>query len=373
MPLLDLPSETLISIYEHLGPTELRRDVEYLLVRKRLYKVARYTYLKDLQLSKLRLSSYDLERLPPKRSLLFRLIQRKANHMSIKLVGRPSRKVSLTSWDEGPMESRSAEDQEDDIDERVIVNGKATRIWEGDWQPALQNWRRLINQQLRYLTDSLPFFGNLNSFSLEASCENDADDGPRWDYLYAATVFHVVQKLPVGLPSLNLDICGTELLDNGGNGIHICPLLGQRLKEFRSVRLRMRSICPKLFQDCNVIDSLDNLIIRLNLPMYSDYDGDNEHYDAKLCRQYGRTLIPQDLMKKMASIGIAYGRQLAHQTFRIGCRGPGISAINLCVIDCLSKEVLCNPSEIFCYEEDGRSWGWNEENQYLRRAGRFQR
>jgi hypothetical protein len=135
----------------------------------------------------------------------------------------------------------------------------------------------------------------------------------------------------------------------------------------------MRSICPKLFQDCNVIDSLDNLIIRLNLPMYSDYDGDNEHYDAKLCRQYGRTLIPQDLMKKMASIGIAYGRQLAHQTFRIGCRGPGISAINLCVIDCLSKEVLCNPSEIFCYEEDGRSWGWNEENQYLRRAGRFQR
>jgi len=56
----------------------------------------------------------------------------------------------------------------------------------------------------------------------------------------------------------------------------------------------MRSICPKLFQDCNVIDSLDNLIIGLNLPMYSDYDGDNEYYDAKLCRQYGRTLIPQD-------------------------------------------------------------------------------
>ena len=106
MPSIELPFEILIAIYEHLGPTELRRDVDYLLVCKRLYKAARYTYLKDLQLSRLRLSSYDLERLPPKGSLLFQLIQRKANHMSIKLVGRPSRKVSQTSWDEGPLESR---------------------------------------------------------------------------------------------------------------------------------------------------------------------------------------------------------------------------------------------------------------------------
>jgi len=371
MPLLDLPSETLISIYEHLGPTELRRDVEYLLVCKRLYKIARYTYLKDLQLSKLRLSSHDLERLPPKGSLLFRLIQRKANHMSITLVGHPSRKVSLTSWDEGPSESRIAKDREGDIDERVIVNGKTIRIWEGDWQPALQNWKRLINQQLRYLADSLPFFGNLQSFSLEASCENDADDGPRWDYLYAVTVFHLVQKLPAGLPSLNLDICGTELLDSGGNGVHICPLLGQRLKEFRSVRLRMRSICPELFQDCDVINPLDNLIIRLNLPTYSDYQCDNEYYDAKLCRQYGQKVAQQDLTKKMASIGIVYGRQLAHQTFRIGYRDPKFSGINLRVVDCLSKEVLYNPFSGFCHREDGRSWCWNEERQSLRREGRF--
>jgi len=164
------------------------------------------------------------------------------------------------------MESRLVEDREGDIDERVIVNGKAICIWEGDWQPALQNWRRLINQQLRYLADNLPFFGNLQSFSFEASCENDADDGPRWDYLYAVTVFHLVQKLPAGLLSLNLDICGTELFENGGSELHMCQLLGQRLKEFRSVRLRLRSICPELFQDCKVSDSLEKLIIRLNLP-----------------------------------------------------------------------------------------------------------
>jgi len=53
------------------------------------------------------------------------------------------------------------EDREGYIDERVIINGKTIRIWEGDWQPALQKWRRLVNQQLRHLADSLPLFGNL--------------------------------------------------------------------------------------------------------------------------------------------------------------------------------------------------------------------
>lgn len=370
MPLLDLPSEILISIYEHLGPTELRRDVEYLLVCKRLYKAAHIMYLRDLQLSKLRLSSYDLERLPPKGSLLFRLIQHKANHLSVTLVGHPSRKVSLTSWDEGPV-SQFAEDQEVDIDERVIVDGKVIRIWEGDWQPALQNWKSLINQKLGYLAENLPLFRNLQSFSFEASCESDADEGPRWDYLFAATVFHLIQELPTGLLSLNLDICGTELLDSGGNGFHICPLLGQRLKRFRSARLRMRSICPMLFQACDAIDSLDTLIIRLNLPMYSDYHGGNEYYDAKLCRQYGQIVAQQDLARRMASRGIAYGRQLAHETFRIGCRFPISSVISLCVIDCLSEEVLSNPSGVLCYEEDARSWCWNEESQSLRQGSRF--
>lgn len=46
MPLLNLPLEILISIYENLGSIELRRDVEYLLVCKRLYKAAQRMYLK---------------------------------------------------------------------------------------------------------------------------------------------------------------------------------------------------------------------------------------------------------------------------------------------------------------------------------------
>jgi len=75
----------------------------------------------------------------------------------------------------------------------------------------------------------------------------------------------------------------------------------------------MRSICPGLFPNCNVIDSLDNLITRLNLPMYSDYHGGNEYYDAKLCRQYARIVARQDLAKKMGLVGIGYGRQLAHR------------------------------------------------------------
>lgn len=135
---------------------------------------------------------------------------------------------------------------------------------------ALQIWRRLINQQLEYFADNLPFFGNLQSLNFETSCENDADDGPRWNCLYAAIVFHLVQKLPIGLPSLNLDICGAELVDNGGNGIRICPLLGQRLKKSRTVRLPLRSICSRLFQDCDVIGSLDKLIITHGLLMYAD-------------------------------------------------------------------------------------------------------
>jgi len=42
-----------------------------------------------------------------------------------------------------------------------------------------------------------------------------------------------------------LDICGTELLDDGGNGVHMCPLLGQYLKKFCSVRLRNAQHLPR--------------------------------------------------------------------------------------------------------------------------------
>ena len=306
MRLPDLPPESLSSIFEQLDPRELRHDVEYLLVCKRLYKAARRTYLADMQLFRLKLSAYDLERLPPKGSLLSRLIQDKAHHISIKLVGHPSRKVSSSLEADGPELPHSDSEDSGDADERVIVNGSVVRVWEHDRQPSLQNWRQLVNRQLRYLAENLPDFRNLRSFSLEASSETDLDEGRRWNYLYADSIASIIERLPSGLSSL-LMASGTDLSSDEGNPVHVCPLLGQRLPEFRGVRLRMHNICSTLFQGHSGTVFLEKLVIRLNLPTYSDYQGGDTYFDASPCRMDGCEVQQDNVAKEMGLAGVAYG------------------------------------------------------------------
>ena len=366
MRLPDLPPEILSSIFEQFGPWELRHDVEYLLVCKRLYKAARRTYLADMRLFRLKLSAYDLERLPPKGSLLFKLIQHKAHHISIKLVGHPSRKISSSLWADGPERPQSDSEDSDEADERVIVNGSVVRVWEHDRQPSLQNSRQLINRQLKYLAENLPGFYNLKSFSLEANHETDLDEGPKWNYLYAESIASIIERLPSGLSSLLMDTSGTNLISDEGKPVHVCPLLGQRLPGFRGVRLRMRNVCQALFQSHSGTNLLEKLVIRLNLPMYSDYHGGDTYFDASPCRVDGRVVQQDNPAKEIGLADVSYGRHLPHGMLRIGLRDPRGSGANLTVFGCLTTEFLYELSEAFCYEEDGKVWESVEEWESLR-------
>lgn len=313
----------------------------------------------------------------------------------------PSRRVSLTPWDKGYVPPSEDEEEKDDIDDKVVVNNKMISVWKDDRQPALQHWRRFMNQQLRQIAQSLPSFSKLRSFSFEATCEYDADNGPRWDYLDAVTVFHVIQKLPSGLDTLNLDLCGSELLDEARNGIHICPLLAQRLGDFRCVRLRMRSMCPEIFEQCRCTGRLEQLIIKLNLPTYSDFNSDHGSLDTKLCREDYRELPTEDIVMPMTLAGVACGTKLASEMFRIGLRdpresrdpraprdpralrglralrgprasrglrasrGPRASSAELVVLDCLRNELLYRPFGDDCVQDHGQRWYFDEESPYL--------
>ena len=51
---------------------------------------------------------------------------------------------------------------------------------------------------------------------------------------------------------------------------------------------------------------------------------------------------------------------------RIGLKDPRGSGTNLTIFDCLTTEFLYEPSEAFCYEEDGKVWEFVEEWDFLR-------
>lgn len=328
-----------------------------------------------MQLSRLRLSAYDLERLPPQESLLFRLIRHKTKHISIKLLGHPSRKVSWIAWAQGPESPTSDDEGSEDLEEPTIMNGRAVRIWKGDWQPAMQNWRILINQKLKFLADNLPQFADLRSFSLEATCEDKPDRGPRWDYLYAETVAHLVRQLPTGLSALLLDLGGTKLITEENHPVHICSVIGERLEDFRCVRLRTRNICPAILQNSQETTRLEKLVFKLHQPWFpgspESSGPSNEIFDASPCSTSANQITKPELLREMVCSSVAYGRRKAGKTLKIGFRDPRGSGINVNTIDAIANTVLSDPSELFCCEEVGRYWDFSEEFQSLQPIGGF--
>ena len=358
MLLLDLPLEILISIYEHLGPAELRRSVDNLLLSKRLYEASHRTYLVDLQLSTLRLSTCGLEWSPPVDSPLFGLIRHQVKHLSIQLVNHPSKKVSSTLWADSPELPGRDNEECDDPYKRFFGNGEIQRVWKDDQQIALQRWRLLLNQQLKNLAKMLPLFTQLQSFALEAAC--DCGSGAKWDYLYADTFALLVRSLPVGLSAVHLDIGGTELIENEAYHTHICQLLGERMKDFRCVRLRMRKICPAIFQACGGTSLLEKMIIRMILPKNH---GSYETADAAPC-DTTKGYITQ--LKEMISASWESGDNPELSMLRISCRDPVSNVSAPCVINCIGEAIMYPPPGVYWNDEDGRHWDFREEWESLR-------
>lgn len=382
MHLFELAPELLTLIFEQIGAAHMRSSVSYLLVSRAWYRIAHPVYLSGLELSTLYLSSRDLELLPHPHCPLSKLIQSNTTRLSLRLVGHPSKQIAERPWH---VEQSSNDNERDDngLDELrddwttavpIILNDtKKTYDWTVE-ERRLLAWRQRVNNKLAELAGWLPAIEGLEELSFEASSEYEGTAGPRWDYVTGGPVASLISSLPSGLKNLTFDTSGSTIVTSKDdrNPAHLCPLIGGRIHDFQHVRLRMRHICPEIFRTLaasTTASKLQTLVIRLSLPYfppatYENHDGTTE-FDAQPCNADGAPLY-----KAMIDAGTIFVRQNPSlKVLRISFREPGHSGINLMVADCLERRFRYDPSEVLCYEDDGRNWGAWEENDLF--PGRF--
>ena len=428
MSLLDLPPELLTLIAEYVGVSR-RKSVAYLLVAKRWYHAVLPVYLSQLPLSTLYLASHnDLERLPSSDTALSKLIQAKVNRLSVRLVGHPSKRPSLSPWYDDSTPWHLWQDDSSpwgfvDLDalnvdlldgtkkltnwdcEVDLLDGtKKLTNWDCDWMTAgpmeitsgggrwrwdqeqrvLHQWGISINRKVIDLATILSGCQNMEEFSLEASSEHCGREGPRWDYLQDFTMFRLISSLPLSLKNITLDMCGSRTItpEPGRNPIHLCPLIAERLGDFQNVRLRMRCICPDVLNTSRSTPTaesrLKTLVIKLSLPFFPDsHDESNKYntgYDVEPCSV---TRVP--LYKIMFAAGANYASRFSGVSMlRISHRwqsdthSPKQNAKNtkLAVADCVRERYMFDhPFDAICHDDAGWEWDAWENSEYLQESG----
>ena len=374
MQLLDFPFELLLNVFKKLGGEELRRSVSYLLICKRWYHIAHEVFLSDLPITELRLSSRHLQLLPPEGSLLTNLIREKATRLSIRLVGHPSLDVSTSPWislAEDKNDDHDVDDVDSIQDEWIVntdyIDGKrgidADKIQHSahlSCRPQ-QAWMRRVNSTLVELADKLATFTALEEFMFESSSEQEVTPEPRWDYVHDVTLGKIITGLPNNLTAITLDTCGTEVVPASDHPIHLCPLIAQHAGRIKTVRLRMRCICPVVFNMAIEKLAMEHLTIKLSLPVFGDR-ALNECHNAKRCFSKAKTPTASDI-----GFMISCARRLtdrhSFQRLRVSFRDlQGLGTTDFAAWDGVTDQYLYERST---KGDKGRSWDPWEESETL--------
>lgn len=379
MQILDLPSEILRNILEKLGPAELRRSVEYLLLCRRWYSLAHEVFLSSLSITDISFSARDLQLLPPRESPLMNLICERATRLSIRTVGHPSLQISKTPWISLPEAEKNDDDGADEDDlkssslERTLVTsgidaGKIHHSAHLSCRPQ-EAWMRRINTKLVELADRLASCTSLMELLFEASSEQEASAGPRWDYVYDVSLAKIINGLPDNLTALTFDTCGTDIVPASEDPIHLCPLIAQHVGRVRTVRLRMRSVCPVIFNMANSLLAVESLIIRLSLPKFGDYSGGDNYFDAKRCFSKENT-VARNHINLMCAAARVLARRHEFKMLRISFRDPQNPRVCLVAWDGITNQYLYEPPELYAYDDEGRAWkGWEDSETLQVGAG----
>ena len=171
---------------------------------------------------------------------------------------------------------------------------------------------------------------------------------PRWDYIFTPSMGRLLTSLPSNVMSLTLDTHASRFLnrEDGSEPVHICAIISQRLQDFRTVRIRMRSICPSILKTSinspNATSRLKTLVIRLYFPDHMGphddiHDGRHPDFNAKSCYP-GEEL----LYNQMVSAGLQLAATGPSMTgLRISYRQPWKNAI--AVADCKEGRLFLHP------------------------------
>ena len=353
MNLLDLPQEILALIFQHIGPAELPKSIDFLLVSRAWYWAVLPVYLSRLQLSTIYVLSNDLERFPRPNTnpSLSQAIQQRVTRLTLCVDGLPSRET--LSWEDQREFSAEAYQRLDETIYRhrngcsktlrgrlmvVFAEGKIqSRIedhfirwsdhFEGEifhryrvrdeeaqevkeLECRLSNWRGLLNDRLFRFAEILSAFKELREIKIETTLT------PRWDYIFAPSMGKLLTHLPSNVTTLTLDTHASRFLtlEDGSEPVHICAIISQRIDHFQTVRIRMRSVCPSILEmpinSPNTISRLKTLVIRLYLPDHmgpfdDTHNGRHPDFNAVSCCP-GEKLLYREMI--LAGLQLAKAR-----------------------------------------------------------------
>ena len=261
--LLDLPSEILVLILEEVGGRNLRRSTSYLTMCRKWYEAARAVYLSGLDVSKIQIHGCDIDNISGKwnRSSQRSLIHKNTRELGVRLFGH--------WWDQNSkaMMDESNEDK---------PNEPPAEFSNAEGRRAVMQWQRnVLDPNMKRIFHNLKNLEVLGRVSLETVLDASDEVGPQWPYLNSSTIATFLNNLPItkDLMHLTLDICSGLNYDEP-NDAHICEELARILPRLETVRLRLKLICPSIFDlpiDITAEDiRLKSLVIKLHLPMFQD-------------------------------------------------------------------------------------------------------
>ena len=386
MRLMELPQELVSLIFDHVGASELRKNVNYLLVSRRWYSRAQPIFLSGLDVTKVKLSASSLIKFPPpgKGSPLLSLIQKNAQQVCLRLLGH--------WWDSTT--SRDSDDYHDMwYDTAEDIPNEEDNAPEADFTAADDNkemdlWRKKVNAWIQDLALSLADFTSLQTLRLEFSAEDNESIGPFWNYIFDSTITTLLSNLPIhhNLTDLTIDICGlTSLIPSVGERhgitpIHICPLIAQFLPHLRKARIRLPCTCSAIFPTTASSSSkLETLILKLHQPFWEQRasmlrsttdpsEPDSKSHGGEYCTlpcpsttAVNPRLTPEDLHEPIYRAARRTRSSMPNLSmFRVSyaaCRDGGM---NIMGIDVLTDNTIYIPEEFFIYEDDGMPCWWEE-------------
>lgn len=139
------------------------------------------------------------------------------------------------------------------------------------------------------------------------------------------------------LSDLTIDTCGSDF----NTGVHVCPQIALKLPSLRSIRLRMRRICPLVFE-LKQNSKIHSVIINLSLK-------ENDRFHAQFTRHCTESYTPYELNDSMVMAATKMAKSLTSITMlRILChKHPYLEMVTT---DCINGSQMV-------LSDDGK-WDW---------------
>lgn len=383
MALVDLPAELLVLIFEGLGGRELRRGkgvgASRLSICRKWYAVAQEVYLSGLDLAKVKVRGRTIKTLDT--ILGYKtarpLMHKNTRNLHIRLHGHWWDLRNIRDADEYHDPDGASENYENGENEPPLeFDPQLYRTDAGSI--AIKKWQdEELNPALASFFGDLGQFTALETVRFDVVREPEIEIGPQWDYLHSSVLASFIRHLPIAhdLKHLTLDTSGSALIA-GDTEFHACTSLANTLVSIEHVRIRLATVCPKLFVFESSIPTsqirLKCFVIKLCQPMYPT----SSHMMANECSHEETLWRRLNLHSIMIKAAQNYARRVAAlkedsklDLLRISYVHPRTPLVQ--TVDCLTMRRLyyCQQDN-FSYEDDG-SPRWMEDSEFMREGEAF--